>query len=110
MLTTGPRPRCVTQCLHVGHVLVQRVAGRVSLIRAALPAVIEIDKLQALGEAAHSRLEAGVIAARTAVNDHGGGTFAHDWAIGHQAGALDIEVDARPVDRGEHAQPSRARA
>jgi len=89
----GSQPEVTPQRLHVLDILVERVSGGVALGRPAIAAMVEIDQLHPVRECAHRRLVAGVVAARTAVDQEGHGLFPHARPVGRQAHALDVEVD-----------------
>jgi hypothetical protein len=71
--------------------------------RAPLAAMVEIDKLHALGERREARLETRVIAARSAMDHQGRRPLHHAVAVGHQPAPLDVEVDLGPANPGAHA-------
>jgi len=49
-------------------------------------------QLHPLGERAEHRLEAGMVAARSAMDEKADAPFGHACAVGHQAHALDVEI------------------
>jgi hypothetical protein len=90
------------QRLHVLDILVERIFGGVAAGGTALAAMVEIDELHPLGQWGQDRLEAAVIAARPAMDDEGDRALAHAWTVGHQAGAIDVEIDLGVSDLGPH--------
>ena len=100
----GPEAERHAQGLHVLDVLVQRVARRVAAGRTSLAAVVEVDQLHRVGQRAEGGLEAGVVASRAAVDDEGHRPLAHVRPVGHQAGALDVEVDLGVADLQSHRE------
>ena len=107
MLTIGPVPRWQPQRLHVLHVLVERVFGRIAACRSALAAMVEIDELHPLRERREGGLEAGVVGSGAAVDDERDRALAHGTPFGHQTHALDIEIELRIPHLGAHGTPSR---
>jgi hypothetical protein len=99
METIGPTAELHAQRLHVLDVFVQRVAGRVAAGRAALAAVVEHSSLHRVGQRAEGGLEAGVVAARAAVDDESHRALAHARAVG-----------TRPAPRCRSRARCRARA
>jgi hypothetical protein len=95
-----------SECLHVLDVFVEGEASRVGVrIGAAGPALspmIEVNQLGHVGERAHGRFEAAVIATRATMDDEGDGAFAHDGAVRDETGAFDVEVEAGAANGGIH--------
>ena len=69
-------------------------ALRIALVLLAVAAVVVADDLGHVGQAREGRLEAAVVEARPAVQQHQGGLLPHEGAVGHQAGALDVDEEA----------------
>lgn len=91
------------QRLHVGDVLIERPArGVVIAGGAALAAMVEIDELGGVREGREQRLVAGMIRPRPAMDEEQHGLFAHRRAVGDQARALDIEIEASVANGGVH--------
>jgi hypothetical protein len=82
---------------------VQRPLGRGAPVAAAVAAVVDIDDLRHVGQAAEQRLEAAVVVARAAMQQHERGLLTQLRAVGHEAGAFDVDKEAHAgFDGDEH--------
>ena len=92
---------------HIVAPLRQIPVGRVSVLAAAIAAVVEVDDLCDVGEGRERRLEKAVVEARPPMQQQDGGPLAHRRPIRHEAKAFHIEIQAYAVHADKHGEFSR---
>ncbi len=80
---------------------VQRPLGRGARAAAAVAAVVDVDDLRDIGQTAEQRLETVVVVARPAVQQDERGLLAQPRAVGHEAGAFDVDKQAHAGFEGD---------
>ena len=87
--------------------MAQRIdrAWRLAAGRAPAFALVEIDELHALGQWREGGLEAGVVAARPAMDQESHRALAHPCAIGDEPHSFDVEEEFGATDRRSHSCP-----
>jgi hypothetical protein len=75
------KARCFAQTQHVVSKGIQCPFDGWAPVVAAMAAVVHVDDLCNVGQAAEDRLETAVVVTRPTVQQHQAGFFAHQWAI-----------------------------
>jgi hypothetical protein len=91
-------------CAHVVAPLREGPSLACAWVAAAVAAVVEVDDLGDTGQRRECRLVDRVVETGATVEKEKRRLFPHDWAVGNEAGALDVEEEPHAIHEHMHAR------